>query len=323
MKILVTGASGVIGRRVVPLLIAAHHEVTAVARTPEKRAQLARAGAVAIELDLFDPAATRRAFEGQDVVVNLATHMPSSSVAMLLPGAWRENDRIRRIGAATLVDAAISVGVGRFIQESFAPVYPDGGDGWIDETCPIHPARYNRTVADAEAAAARFMNSGRSGVVLRFAAFYGPDARHVTDLIQFVKRGFAPIPGAPTAFISSVSHDDAAAAVVAALGVPSGIYNVADDCPVRHREFVDSLADALNVPHPTLPPLWMAPLFGSVGEALTRSLRISNGKLRGASGWAPGYASVREGWRALVRGAQLTTRSVGVAGTQVKGRGAD
>jgi nucleoside-diphosphate-sugar epimerase len=115
-------------------------------------------------------------------------------------------------------------------------VYPDGGDDWIDETGPIHPSRYNRTVADAEAATTRFMNSGRSGVVLRFAGFYGPDARHVTDLIEFVKRGFAPIPGAPTAFISSVSHDDAAAAVVAALGfppesttwltiVPSGIVN--------------------------------------------------------------------------------------------------
>jgi 2-alkyl-3-oxoalkanoate reductase len=111
MNILVTGASGVIGRRVVPLLIAARHDVTAVARTSETSAQLARAGAIAIELDLFDPA-TRRAFEGQDAVVNLATHMPSSSVAMFLPGAWRENDRIRRIGAATLVDAAISVGVG-------------------------------------------------------------------------------------------------------------------------------------------------------------------------------------------------------------------
>jgi nucleoside-diphosphate-sugar epimerase len=198
------------------------------------------------------------------------------------------------------VDAARTAGVGRFVQESFAPVYPDRGDAWIDETTPIAPARYNRTIADAEGAAARFSAAGGAGVVLRFAAFYGPDARFLADLVRAVKRGLAPLFGPPAAYISSVSHDDAAAAVVAALEVPAGIYNVADDEPVSHRDFVNSLADALGVRHPRLVPPWMTALGGSLARTMARSLRVSNRKLRAASGWAPVFRSVRDGWPTAV-----------------------
>jgi nucleoside-diphosphate-sugar epimerase len=120
-RVLVTGATGVIGRRVVPQLVARGHRVTAVARTPEKRALIAAWGADAIDLDLTDAGDVRRAMAGHDVVVNLATHIPPSTLRMLLPWAWRENDRLRRDGSANLVDVALAVGVSRFIQESFAP----------------------------------------------------------------------------------------------------------------------------------------------------------------------------------------------------------
>jgi nucleoside-diphosphate-sugar epimerase len=202
--------------------------------------------------------------------------------------------------SALLVDAAIAAGAERYIQESFAPIYRDCGSQWIDERAPVQPARYNRTAIDAEQAAERFTRSGRTGVVLRFAAFYGPDSEQTRDLITFVRRGWAPIPGSPDSYFSSVAHDDAATAVVAALGVRAGVYNVADDEPLRRREFFDSLAAALGVAPPRLPPTWLVPLFGSLGETLARSLRISNRKLRGESGWAPRYPSVREGWRAVV-----------------------
>jgi len=96
---------------------------------------------------------------------------------MFLRWAWRENDRLRRVASATLVDAALAAGVGRFVQESFAPVYPDCGDRWIDETVPIEPVRYTRTVAGAEASAIRFSQHGGSGIVLRFGAFYGSQTR--------------------------------------------------------------------------------------------------------------------------------------------------
>ena len=309
MKIFLTGATGVIGRRLVPLLRAAGQPITAVARSPVARTDLQRQGVATVEVDLFDSAAVHRAVAGHDVVVNLVTHIPPSPLQMFFPSAWRENDRLRRVASATLVDAALAAGVTRFVQESFAPVYPDCGDRWIDETERIEPVRYNRTVADAEASATHFSQHGGSGIVLRFAGFYGPDASQTIAMMQAIRRGWAPLPGPENAFISSVSHDDAATAVAAALGLPAGSYNVADDEPVTHREFFDSMAAALSIARPRLPPPWITPLLGSLGKMAARSLRISNRKLKTACEWRPKYPSVRQGWPAVVAQMHASTSS--------------
>jgi nucleoside-diphosphate-sugar epimerase len=301
VKIFVAGATGVIGRRTLPLLVTAGHEVAAAARSADNAKLIGHFGARPINVDLFDRRGLEAAVAGCDAVINLATHMPSSSLRALLPGAWRENDRIRRAGAANLADAARAGGVRRLLQESFAPAYPDRADQWIDETVPIAPARYNRTIVDAERAAERFAEDGRSGIVLRFGAFYGPDAVQFGDLVSAIRRGFAPLPSRPEAYISSISHDDAATAVVACLRAPGGIYNIVDDEPVRRRDYFDALAQVLDVPPPRIPPHWMAYLIGSVGPLLARSQRMSNRKLRGAIGWAPKYPSVRDGWPATLR----------------------
>jgi nucleoside-diphosphate-sugar epimerase len=302
MKIFVTGATGVVGRRLVPILRQAGHDVTGVARSPNGRRQLERPGAAAVDVDLFDARAVSRAVAGHDALINLATHIPHSSARMFLPWAWRENDRLRRVASSVLAQACRANGVTRFVQESFAPVYTDCGDRWIDETVPIAPVRYNRTVADAEAAADRFAQDGGTGVVLRFGAFYGPDAMQLVEFVAWIRRGWAPLPGAAGAYISSVSHDDAAAAAAAALTLPSGRYNVVDDEPVTHQEFAESLAAAAGAEPPRLPPAWIAPLFGSLGEMFARSLRISNRKIKSATDWTPAYRSVHQGWAAALAG---------------------
>lgn len=309
MRIFVTGATGVVGRRLIPLLVAADHGVTAVGRTPEKRAALERAGAAPSGVSLFDGDALRRAVAGHDVVVNLATHIPRSAVRMLLPGAWRENDRVRRDGSAALVEAALAAGIARFVQESFAPMYADGGDRWLEESAPVRPARYNRTTLDAERAAARITAAGGAGVVLRFGAFYGPDATQLDYMMRSVRAGWAPLPGAAGAYFSSVAHDDAATAVVAALGVPAGVYNVVDDAPLTRRAYADALAAAFGCPPPRLLPSWVPLLMGSLGELGSRSVRLSNRKLRHATGWAPRFPSAREGFQAVAGVAVPTKRS--------------
>jgi 2-alkyl-3-oxoalkanoate reductase len=300
MRIFLTGATGVIGRRVVRDLCTRGNQVTAIGRTLAKQKALRHAGAEPVNVDLFDAEGLRRAVADHDAVVNLATHMPSSPTRMLFRSAWRENDRIRKVASTKLVEAALSAGATVFVQESFAPAYPDGGNRWIDEMTPLAPAAYNRTIIDAEAAAQRFTDAGGRGLILRFAAFYGADALQVRDLIWWVRKGWAPLPGPPEAFISSISHDDAATAVIAVLGAPAGIYNVADDEPLTHRAYVDSLAAVLDVASPRLPPMSFAPLMGSVGQVLSRSLRISNRKLCLECGWAPRLRSVREGWPEIV-----------------------
>ncbi len=299
MKIFFAGATGVLGRRVVPQLIEAGYDVTAIGRREAERSQLAHAGATPIELDLFDAAAVQRAVTGHDVVINLATSIPPI-VRTFLPGSWRMTSRIRTYASANLVEAALAGGARRYIQESFAPIYPDCGDQWIDESTPPHPASYNRAVLDAEAATRRFTAQGGTGIALRFAYLYGPDSRTTLETIHYVHRGWGLVFGAPDAYFSSVSHDDAAAAVVAALDLPAGIYNVSDDVPLTRREYVDSLASLLGVPSPRLPPRWIVKFLGSLGETLARSQRISNRKLKAESNWAPRYPSMRAGWQAML-----------------------
>jgi nucleoside-diphosphate-sugar epimerase len=296
LRVFVTGATGVIGRRVVPLLLTQGHAVTALARSPEARARLDQAGAACATADLFDATALTRAVAGHDAIVNLATHMPNAAWKMAFRSAWRQNDRLRTEGVANLVAAALAAGVPRLLQESFSLTYPDRGDAWIDEGTTLEPAAYNRTVLDAEQSVARFTASGGTGVALRFAAFYGPDAMQVRSYIAGLRKGFALLPGGPERYISSVSHDDAGAAVVAALMAPAGAYNVVDDEPVRRAEFFGSLAAALHAKPPRFLPAWAAPLFGAVGPTMARSLRISNRKLKDATGWAPRFPSVREAW---------------------------
>jgi nucleoside-diphosphate-sugar epimerase len=161
----------------------------------------------------------------------------------------------------------------------------------------LRPIAYNRSIVDAEASAARFTKAGGAGIVLRFAAFYGPDSRFLIEgIAQMRKTGRVFLPGPPEAFASSISHDDAATAAVSALTLPAGTYNVADDEPVMRREYFDSLARAMGLPPPKPFPWWARAMMGSLGAFLSRSERISNRKLKASSLWVPRYRSVREGW---------------------------
>lgn len=290
------------GRRVVPTLVEAGHDVSAVGRTAEKRRWLEEVGARAVEVDLFDAAAVRNAVDDAEVVINLTTAVPPAGIRMMLPWSWREMDRVRRHVSANLVDAAVSADVRRVIQESFAPIYADGGDAWLDESAEVRPARYNRSVLDAEAQADRFSREGRVGVVLRFAYMYGPRDPLTEQLLDGVRRGWFPIFGSPDAYGSWIAHDDAAAAVIAALDVPPGIYNVVEDEPMRRRELAEGLAQTLGVKPPRFLPGWVTALGGGVAATLARSLRISNRKLRRASDWAPRYPTTLEGLKAIIGG---------------------
>ncbi|MBA2686226.1 MAG: NAD(P)-dependent oxidoreductase [Gemmatimonadaceae bacterium] len=300
-RIFVTGATGVVGTHVVPLLIAQGHDVSAVGRSAEKRARLESLGARGVELDVFDEVATRTALAGQDVVINLATHMPETTMQMMLPWKWRENDVVRREGSAALAHAAHDAGVRRFMQESFAPIYEDNGSEWIDESWRQRPASYNRTTLDAERSALSYTEQGGEGVVLRFAGFYGPD-QFLRDAIGMVKKGWSPLPGSPLAYWSSIAHEDAASAVVALVGAPAGVYNVCDDTPITRAEWAVALAQAAEITKAPRPiPRFLAALGGASVECLSRSQRMSNAKLKAATGWSPKWASAREGLTAAVR----------------------
>jgi nucleoside-diphosphate-sugar epimerase len=299
MKLFVTGATGVLGWRAVEQLVAAGHAVTGVARGPDKATRVERLGATPVTVDLFDPAALAEAVRDHEVVCNLATRIPRASSA-LLPGAWTDNDRIRREVSRNLVDAALATDVQRYVQESIAFMYPDGGDAWIDESTPLDVTSYARTVVDAEAQAQRFTDAGRTGVVLRFGMFYGPDSTHTIDSVRMVRRRVAPAVAPLDAYMSSITTHDAGCAVPAALRAPAGVYNVVEDEPCRGRDYFDALANALGVGRPRWSTVAMAKLARSKTAALRRSQRVSNRRFKDATGWTPDFPSVCEGWPAVI-----------------------
>lgn len=297
MKVFVTGGTGAIGRHALPALIGAGHEVTALARTPEKAAELTRQGATAVSVSLFDRSALAAAFAGHDAVANLASAIPSTAQFMRAK-AWRENDRVRTEGSAAVVDAALDAGVGRVIQESVSMIYVDRGPHWVDEDTPIDSFPAARGNIAAEASANRFTEADGAGVVLRFGWFYGPGAAHSEEMFAQARRRIGLVLGPPDSYVSSIHVADAAGAVAAALHAPAGTYNIVDDVPLTKREYAAALAGAAGKGMWFRGPGRAALFFGDRLTSLTRSLRVSNSRFRHATGWAPRYPSAREGWAA-------------------------
>jgi nucleoside-diphosphate-sugar epimerase len=296
MRVFVAGATGVLGTAAVRRLVAGGHAVTGIARTPVRRQRLVAAGVTPVDVDLFDPDGVRRALEEHDVVCNLATRIPVGSAA-LRSSSWRENDRVRTEGSAVLAKAAADCGVLRLIQEAVAFAYADAGDAWVTEKSPIASSPLLRSSLEATENAMGFADQYRFAVVLRFGLFYGDDANTQWQL-ERVRRGKPVLLGEPSGYISPISVDDAAAAVVAALAAPSGIYNVAGT-PVHRTEWARALGTAAGVDGSAkfVPALTRRVLGGKTTDPLARSLRISSDAFHAATGWrartplAEGFAS--------------------------------
>jgi nucleoside-diphosphate-sugar epimerase len=318
MKVFVAGATGVVGRRAVRLLVAAGHDVTGVARSPEKAQLLRTLGAEPVSVDLFDPAAVTAAVAGHDVVCNLATHIPDLRHASL-PGAWNETIRLRTVASGHLVDAALATGAARFVQESIAFLYDDGGDRWIDEEADLADGAFSGSVGAAEAQARRFTAAGGVGIALRFGLFYGAGASHTVDQLRLARRGVAPSIGSGDAYQSMIHLDDAASAVVAALHAPAGTYNVVEDEPATRAEQADAIADALGIDAPRQLPALITRLGGAKAAPMARSQRVSNRGFRVATGWEPAYPDQWSGWAQVVgaAGAGRAARPASAAGRRI------
>jgi nucleoside-diphosphate-sugar epimerase len=300
MNVFLTGATGAIGPATVRGLLDTGHRVRAVARTDEKAAQLRAQGAEPVAVDLFDGDAVKSAVDGSEAVMHLATHVPPLR-HMSSNKAWAEHNRLRTAATENLVDAALTTGASTFVKESVSFVYPDGGDVWIDETTPpdesiamLAPTLEGERVVD------RFTAGGGRGVVLRFGSFYGPTARMVDEALRLARFRMSIVGGTPDAYVSSIHTDDVASASIAALDAPAGIYNVVEDDPVTRREYLDEFSEAFGVRRLRPMPTWLVKLAsGSAAAAVIRSWRVSNEKLRDATGWTPKFPSVREGWPAV------------------------
>lgn len=299
MRVFVAGGTGTLGRPTVRMLVAAGHEVRALARTAERAAALRALGAEPVVADFFDLQAMTAAVAGADAVLHLATRIPPFA-KMRNPANWRDNDRLRSQGSSVLVSSAIAAKAKVYVQESITFLYQDLGDAQIFETAPIDAPQPLASARDAERETARFTARGGQGVVLRFGGFYGPEAPSTLDTVKLVRRRLFPVIGPGDHYVSSIWVDDAAAATVAALGVPAGVYNVVDDEPLPMRDYVRALTDAFGCKPARHLPLWLARLlFGRTIDVLTRSQRVNNTMFKAVTAWTPRQPSVRQGWRAV------------------------
>ena len=284
-EVIVTGSTGVIGRRAVRELLAAGHRVTGVTRSARGHLRLESLGARAVEADVFDEASLRGAFDGADVVVNVLTHVPSAD-RMADPSAWKENDRVRIEASAAIARAAQAARVQRLVQESIAFVYADGGDGWLEEDAPVAGGGVTTTALTAERNARELFDGDT--VALRFGLFMGPESGSAQAALEAARAGVSIALGPPSAYRPTLWLDDAAAAIAAALRVPAGTYNVADTDPPTNAEIDAALAAAVGVKALRPRPPQDGPL--------ARSQRVSSRRLREASGWAPRVRAGTDTW---------------------------
>lgn len=302
MQVFVTGATGVLGRPIVRRLVASGHEVRTLSHSAANAATLRSLGVEPVEADLFDIASLRDAVAGCDAILHLATKIPPTSRAGRL-SSWAENDRIRREGTANLVTAALDSTVTTFVYPSFAFVYPDSGDAWIDATTTEPaPTAILRSTLDAEAEVARFASAaGHRGLSLRMGAFYGSDVPSAREQLRMARSGIVGLPGRPGTFWPTIWIDDAADAVVAALSQgASGVYDVVDDEPLTRAQVWVAMAGAVGRKRLRRLPAWLLRLVGGVGAmTMSRDLRISNRRFKAETGWAPTVVDARAGWKRL------------------------
>jgi 2-alkyl-3-oxoalkanoate reductase len=311
MRIFVAGATGAIGRQLVPQLLDAGHTVVGTTRSPRRADELDRLGAEGVVMDPVDRRAVSQAVRDAkpEVVVHQLTALGDlSPMAMRnLDRAFAKTNRLRTEGLDHLLAAAGEVGAQRFLAQSFTgwPYARTGGavkteDDPLDQDPPstaretLAAIRHIETVVPAAA--------GLVGIVLRYGGFYGPGTGMTRGGSQFegIRRRQVPLIGDGGGVWSMIHIEDAARATVAAVerGGP-GVYNIVDDEPAPASMWLPVFAEVAGAKPPRRIPSWLArPLAGrQVVQMMTESRGASNAKAKRELGWQPRYASWREGIR--------------------------
>src|SRR6267143_7319375 len=302
VKVLVQGATGVLGRRIVRTFSGKGHEVGGVARSEEGDLAVRDAAGSPVRADVFDAQSLTRAAKGCSVVIRAATNIPNN--LRLKPSNFATNDRLRKEGTRALLSAARNVGAKAFLQESIVWVAQPATGAPFDEKSPVIPGPLMESTVAAEAMAIEAESEGQmAATTLRFGNFYAPDAFHTRFIGERLVRHKLPVIGDGLAEVSLLHADDAARAFLAAAKKPrSGIYHVVDDEPATWRAFLSGFAQLLDAPQPRHVPAWLARL--EVGKYTTQffttSMRTSNAKFKDAFGWAPKFPTFREGLEQVV-----------------------
>ncbi|MEV6827221.1 NAD(P)-dependent oxidoreductase [Amycolatopsis sp. NPDC051102] len=278
MRVLVIGATGVLGAPAVAKLLAAGHEVSGLARSAERVPAVQATGAKPVTGDLFSVDSLVTALRGHDAVVNLATRIPRK---MTSKAAWALNDQVRISGSAALAAAVRQVEeVRTVVQEGISFVYADGGAALLTEDAPLRPGVVTASSVTAHENVAALTD--RTVIRLRIGMLVGPDPM-TAALLAAARRGAPMIMGARKDWTTAIHPSDAAAAAAAALNAPTGVYNVGAP-PVRKGELGAAMAAAAGVRRARALPKWLVSRI-PLAEPMGRSQRVDSTKLTEATGW--------------------------------------
>ena len=311
MRVFVAGATGVLGRALLPALVAQGYETIGLARTPEKLLTVSQMGAKPVRGDVLDSERIARIVEQTqpEVIINLATRIPLKLRVNL--DHWKENDQVRVVGTRNLLEAARAADLRLFVQESVDQVSETQGDGWISEDAPRSKHAFLHATEQMEDMT---RDANLPATLLRFSVLSAPDLWHTQQSVTAIKRGLLPIIGDGGAFVSMVHVADAVGAILLALEKPDiaagQTFNVVDNEPGRMRDILPFAAQLLHAPAPrTVPPMMAKMIVGALTiDVLTQSHRMSNAKIKRLLGFGPRFPTYRETWTQIAR--DIGTRDI-------------
>jgi nucleoside-diphosphate-sugar epimerase len=302
MRVFVAGGSGIMGRRLVPQLVAHGHHVTATTTSPAKLRLLEQLGAEAVVMDGLDAVSVGKAVAEArpDVIVHQMTAIAVKPDIKHFDRSFAATNRLRTEGTDHLLAAAEAAGVSNFVAQSYASWNGIRKGGWVKtEEDPLDPMK--GTKAHTMAMAVRHLEDvvlKAGGAALRYGSLYGPGATDV--LVEAVRKRQFPLVGGGTGYFSWVHLDDAASATLLAVEEQAkGVFNIVDDEPAPASEWLPYLAACAGAKRPMRLPKWLARLLaGEVAVTMmTEGRGFSNAKARRELGWELRYPSWRKGFK--------------------------
>jgi nucleoside-diphosphate-sugar epimerase len=300
MRVFVAGGTGVIGRQLVPQLVARGHQVTATTTRPGKLSLLSQLGADGVVMDGLDAVSVGEAVAAAepDAIVNQMTGLSEAHAGKpnlrKADRFFATTNRLRREGTDHLLAAAEATGVTNLVAQSHASFNGIREGGWVKtEEDPLEEVEGTKAISHLEGVVVR-----AGGAAVRYGAFYGPGA--TDDQVKLVRKRLYPLVGGGTGYVSWVHLDDAASATVLAVEQQAkGVFNIVDDEPAPASEWLPYLAECAGAKPPRRVPAWLARLLA--GEMMvgmmTEGRGFSNAKAKRELGWELRYPSWRQGFK--------------------------
>ncbi len=308
MRIFVTGATGVLGKRVVQKLLAEGHQLTALCRSVANYQTLERQGIRPVWGNIYDAEEMKSVTVGQEVIMHLASSVPVNN-QKLGTNDWLANDLLREKGTDSLAQAAVANGVKLFVVPGVMLAYGNHNGKLVKETTPLAakvPGDLQSAIRMEEITQSYVRKSGLPAVVLRMGMLYAEDSRHTLALIDQLHNQEATIIGKGDTYWNMIHADDAANAIVQVVkhyGIHIGeTYNICDGMPVQAKEYIEYMAATIGAPAPK--PMRSLPAWFRLGKDNVKAVQLSfqakNDKAVQKLKWRPVFGSYKEGLTEIV-----------------------